>query len=44
MRCSYLDIFHHNIDVIGGFDDLIQADDVRVHEEPQNFDLAPDCR
>lgn len=36
-------VFHHDVDVVGCLDDLIQADDVGVHEQAQNLDLPPHC-
>ena len=38
-----LHVLHDNIYVIRCFNDLIQANDVWVHEEPQDFDLPPHC-
>ena len=34
-----LDVLHDHVDVVRGLEDLIQADDVRVHEQPQDLDL-----
>ena len=36
------DVLHHDVDVRGGVDDLVEADDVRVGEEAQDLDLAAD--
>ena len=41
-RC-HLHKLHHDIDVIVGLDDLIETDDVGVHEQPQDLDFAPHC-
>lgn len=38
-----LDVLHDDVDVVGRLDDLVQADDVRVHEQAQDLDLAPHC-
>jgi hypothetical protein len=38
---AHLDVFHHDVDVRRCLDDLVKADDVRVHEQPQNLDLSP---
>ncbi len=38
-----LDELHDDVDVVVGLDDLVQADDVRVHEQAQDFYLAPHC-
>lgn len=40
---AHLDVLHDHINVVGGLDDLIEPDDVRVHEEPQDLDLTPHC-
>lgn len=39
----YLDIFAHNVYVIGCLHHFIQPDDVRVHEETQDLYLSPHC-
>lgn len=38
-----LDILHDHIDVCAGLNDLIQPDDVRVHEQTQDLDLTANC-
>lgn len=38
-----LDILHDHVDVRGGLNDLVQPDDVRVHEKTQNLDFSPHC-
>lgn len=40
---AYLDILHDHVDVGRRLYDLVQADDVRVHEQAQDLDLAPHC-
>lgn len=42
-QLAALDILHDHVDVCGRLDDLVQPDDVRVHEEAQDLDLAPHC-
>ena len=37
-----LDVLHHHVDVVRGFQDFVQADDVRVHEQPQDLNLPSD--
>ncbi len=39
----YLDVLHDHVDVGRRLYDLVQADDVRVHEQAQDLDLAPHC-
>ena len=39
----YLDVLHDHIDVVGGLYHFVQANDVGVHEEAQNFDFTPHC-
>jgi hypothetical protein len=40
---STFHVFHHNVDVRWGLDDLVQADDVWVVEEASDLDLSPHC-
>jgi hypothetical protein len=40
---AHLDVLHDHVDVGGRLDHLVQADDVRVHEQPQDLDLAAHC-
>ena len=42
-REMHLDILHDHEDVICGLNHFIEADDVGVHEQPQDFDLTPHC-
>ena len=39
----HLDILHDDVDVVGCLHNFVQADDVWVHEEAQDLDLAPHC-
>lgn len=41
---EYLDILADNKDVLGSLHHLVQPYDVRMHEQPQNFDFPPHCR
>ncbi len=40
---KHLDKLHDDVNVIVCLYDLIEADDVRVHEQAQNLDLPPHC-
>ena len=40
-QLAALDVLHDHIDVARRLHDFVQADDVRVHEEAQDLDLAP---
>lgn len=40
---SHLNVLHHHVNIRGCLDNLIQTDDVRVHEEAQDFDLSSHC-
>eukprot|EP00967_Tisochrysis_lutea_P138460 scaffold249961_cov21-Tisochrysis_lutea.AAC.1 len=41
LRNSHLDVLHDDVDIGGRFDDLVQADDVGVHEQPEDLDFSP---
>jgi hypothetical protein len=43
-RAAHLDILHDHIDICGRLDDLVQPDDVGVHEEAQDLDLPAHWR
>lgn len=42
-QLTALHILHHNIDVCCGLNDLIQTDDVWMHEQAQDLDLTAHC-
>jgi hypothetical protein len=38
-----LDILHDHVNVCTGLNDLVQPDDVGVHEQTQDLDLTTNC-
>jgi len=41
---THLDVLHDDVDIGGRLDDLVQADDVGVHEKPEDLYLPPHCK
>ena len=39
-QLARLDVLHHDVDVVRGLQHLVQTDDVRMHEQTQNFEDA----